>query len=77
MAKRTTENDSAQSEAEDSPELIQATRKRIFSKPGFHRKAIQIHDDAWSKILAHIDANDLDLDKWLTKQMSKIADGLS
>jgi len=54
-----------------------AKAKRTFSKSGHHRQAIQITDAAWAKILAYVDANDKDLDKFLTTQMSKIADGLA
>jgi hypothetical protein len=63
----------------NAPETAEsATRAtRTLSKPGYHRQAIQITETAWAKITDHVDANDLDLDKWLTKQMSKIADGLA
>jgi hypothetical protein len=43
------------------------------SKPGFKSKYIDIPEAAWEKITAHVDANCLDLDKWLTKQFTEIA----
>ena len=62
----------------EAPEAGQsATRKtRTLTRPGHHRQVIHIPDAAWEKITAHVDANDLNHDRWLTKQMSRIADSL-
>jgi len=72
MAKHT--NEAPSPEGTDN---ATAKATRTLSKAGHHRQAIQIADAAWAKIVAHVDANDLDLDKWLTKQMTKIAEGLA
>jgi hypothetical protein len=61
----------------DAPVPEDATGKqkatRTFTKPGFHRQTIQIHEAAWAKIISHVEAETYDLDKWLTKQLSEIA----
>jgi hypothetical protein len=72
MAKHSTD-----SSASDTNAGGDTKKTRSLSKPGFHRQAIQIPDAAWAKIVAHVDANDLDLDKWLTGRMSEIADKLA
>jgi hypothetical protein len=65
-------------EPEDSPELKQTqTKTRTLTKPGHHRVTIQVKLDAWAKIQAHIDANTLDESKWLTQQLTKLAEGLN
>ena len=62
----------------DAPALEEAGKQKAtrFTKPGFHRQTIQIPEAAWAVIVAHVDANTFDLDKWLTKQMSELADKL-
>lgn len=50
--------------------------KHSTKRPGHVRKVIHITEAAWAKITFHLDANDLNEDRWLTKQFTKIADGL-
>ena len=63
-------------EAEDSPELKQATTKSR-STPGFHNKFVRIKAEHWDKITKYADANCLDIDKWLTSRIAEIADLLN
>ena len=45
-------------------------------REGFHSKFVHITDEAWAKIQAHIEAGPFNEDKWLTQQMTKLADSL-
>ena len=58
------------------PEKPAAAKPTTRFKPGLVNKHIHIYDAAWAKIIKHVDANCLDLDKWLTKQFSEVADKL-
>ena len=62
-----------------APEAGQSTKPkatRNLTRPGYHRHSIHIADAAWVKIVSYVDENTFDLDKWLTKQMSGIADSM-
>ena len=50
---------------------------RTLTRPGHVRKYIHIPDAAWEQIAAHIEANDLDEERFLTRQLTAIAAGLA
>jgi hypothetical protein len=52
------------------------TKTCTSRRPGFHSKFVHIPDSSWAKITEFIDLNCLDEDKWLTQQLSKLADSL-
>ena len=51
--------------------------KRSRTKSGFVSKFIHIPESKWVQIEKYINANDLDEGKFLTRQLSNIADGLA
>ena len=50
--------------------------KRHRTKPGFVSKFIHIPEDKYALIKKYIEANDLDEGRFLTRQLSNIADEL-
>ena len=51
--------------------------KRSRTRPGFVSKFIHIPEDKWDQLSAYIDVHDLDEGKFLTRQLSNIADTLT
>ena len=51
--------------------------KRSRTKPGYVSKFIHIPESKWELIEKHINAHDLDEGKFLTRQLSNMADTLA
>jgi hypothetical protein len=55
------------------PESVEAKKR---GKPGHVRKQIDIPEESWKKIAAHIEQNDLDETKYLRRLLVETAAGM-